>query len=309
MAPYGTLLDEGWFTNSPLQMSTTEKFTYVNDVQALKYYPVARTLSTDRHAAAAARPKDVPPVKSARRTVELLEFLAGEAQGCTLASVHQHLGHPKSSLYMLLRTLVGAGWVETDPTGTLYRVGLRALLVGTAYIDGSGLLAAARQTLEQLRDTTGETVHIAGLDGSDVVYLATYESRHYLRAFSRVGRRQPAYTTSLGKSLLADRPDGEVLDLLPARLTGQTPNSITSRSRLMHELVATRRRGYAIDREENTVGLMCVGMALHDSRPALHAVSCSVPVARLSPGRLDEIVASLGQACHRIDELAERLGL
>ena len=246
------------------------------------------------------------PVKSAQRTVEVLELLARDQGGSSLASIHEQLGYPKSSLYVLLQTLVGAGWVETDGTGTRYSVGMRALLVGTAYIDGNDLLATARPLLGELRDSTSETVHIAKLDGSDVVYFATYESKHYLRVYSRVGRRQPAYTTSLGKALLAERSDSEVLALLPQKLVAQTPNSITTRADLLRDLAETRIRGYALDNQENTIGLSCVGVALHDGGPPVHAVSCSVPIARLGPGRMEEIAASLRATCQMIDDLTAR---
>ncbi len=249
---------------------------------------------------------DAAPVKSARRTIEVLELLAASGGGGNLAALQQQLGYPKSSLYMLLQTLVRAGWVETDATRTLYSVGVRALMVGTAYIDGSDVLARARDVLDRLRDTTTETVHLARLDGSAVVYLATFESKHYLRPFSRVGRWRPAHTTALGKALLAARSDAEVLALLPKRLAAQTTNSITSRSALVEELARTRERGYAIDREENTVGLMCVGAALSDGFPPFHAISCSVPVARLTPGRREEITAALLEARHRIDATLTR---
>src|SRR2546423_15798 len=69
-------------------------------------------------------------VKSAMRTVALLDFFARQGGMSSLAEIQQELGYPKSSLYALLRTLVRLGWVETDPTGTLYRIGMRALLVG-----------------------------------------------------------------------------------------------------------------------------------------------------------------------------------
>jgi len=109
----------------------------------------------------------------------------------SLGSLQESLGYPKSSLYVLLRTLVDVGWIETDATGTLYRIGLRALLVGTSYIDSDDVVAGARSALDRLAEETGETCHLARLDGSDVVYLATRESHHYLRPFSRIGRRLP----------------------------------------------------------------------------------------------------------------------
>ncbi|GIH14662.1 IclR family transcriptional regulator [Rugosimonospora africana] len=243
------------------------------------------------------------PVKSALRTVELLEFFAGHRGLHSLAELQQSLGYPKSSLYMLLRTLTDLGWVETDPTGTLYGIGLRALLVGTSYLDGDHILTAAKDTLDWLAETTTETVHLARLDGTDVVYLATRESQHYLRPISRVGRRLPAHTTSLGKALLAERTDAEVRAMLPVTLSALTPHTLVDHDALAADLRATRERGYSVDREENVLGLRCFGVALRYQRPARDAISCSVPVARLTEGRQEQIAGALLAARDRLERI------
>ncbi len=213
------------------------------------------------------------PVKSALRTVELLEFFSSHRGLHSLSELQQSLAYPKSSLYMLLRTLTDLGWVETDPTGTLYGIGLRALLVGTSYLDGDHILSTAR------------------------------ESQHYLRPISRVGRRLPAHTTSLGKALLAERPDEEVRAMLPARLVGLTPHTLTDHAALAPDLATTRSRGYAVDREENVLGLRCFGVAVRYQRPARDAISCSVPVARLAAGREEQIAAALLAARDRLERI------
>ncbi|SOD58309.1 transcriptional regulator, IclR family [Streptomyces zhaozhouensis] len=239
-------------------------------------------------------------VKSAVRTVELLEFFAGRPGMHSLADVQSAVGYPKSSLYMLLRTLVDLGWVETDATGTRYGIGVRALLVGTSYIDGDEVVAAARPTLDRIADDTGETIHLARLDGTNVVYLATRQSEHYLRPFTRVGRRLPAHSTSLGKALLATHPDEKVRELLPERLEGLTEHTLTDREELIAELAVVRERGYAVDREENTLGLRCFGIAIPYRRPARDAISCSVPVARLTEAHEQLIREALFDARDRL---------
>jgi DNA-binding IclR family transcriptional regulator len=235
-------------------------------------------------------------VKSAQRTIEVLELLGRCPGPLSLAELHQRLGYPKSSLSMLLRTLVVLGWLETDPTGTRYRIGLHALLVGTAYIDGDPVVAAAREVMAWLAETTTETVHLARLDGDDVIYLATRESQHYLRPMSRVGRRLPAYATSLGKALLA-----ESAATIPTDLRAITPYTIVDPAALAADLALSRSRGYAIDDEENVVGLRCFGAAIRRPGPVRDAISCSVPVARLVPGREEQIVAALLTARDRLE--------
>ncbi|GAA1271825.1 IclR family transcriptional regulator [Planotetraspora silvatica] len=248
----------------------------------------------------------VPHVKSALRTVELLDFFAQYPGQHSLTDLQGKLGYPKSSLHALLRTLVDLGWIETDVTGTLYRIGMRALLVGATYIDGDPLVQIAHDALDWLAETTGETVHLARLDHFDMVYLATRASRHYLRPFSRVGRRLPASTTSLGKAILATRDDAEVRTLLPAELPALTRHTIVDHDRLVTDLHRVRKRGYAVDREENTEGLRCFGVALHITDPPRDAISCSVPVPRLTAEREKDIVACLLEARERIERSALR---
>jgi DNA-binding IclR family transcriptional regulator len=246
-------------------------------------------------------------VKSAARTIELLEFLARTRTKRSLADIHASLSYPKSSLYVLLQTLIQLGWVETDATGTLYGLGARALLVGTAYLDGDEMVKLSSAALDRLARSTTETVHLARLDRTDVVYLATRESEHYLRPFSRVGRRLPAHATSLGKALLADRDDETLRTLLPERLEPLTERTCTSREALFEELARTRKRGHAAEREENTVGLACFGVALRTREPATDAISCSIPVARLKPARSRSIVAALLAARDEIEAAAQGL--
>ncbi|GII55108.1 IclR family transcriptional regulator [Planotetraspora thailandica] len=248
----------------------------------------------------------VPHVKSALRTVELLDFFAQYPGQHSLTDLQGKLGYPKSSLHALLRTLVDLGWIETDATGTLYRIGMRALLVGATYIDGDPLVQIAHDALDWLAETTGETVHLARLDHFDMVYLATRASRHYLRPFSRVGRRLPASTTSLGKAILATREDAEVRALLPAELPGLTRHTIVDHDKLIADLHRVRKRGYAVDREENTEGLRCFGVVLHIADPPRDAISCSVPVPRLTAEREKDIVACLLEARERIERSAVR---
>jgi len=224
-----------------------------------------------------------PGVKSADRTVELLELLSRTSEPLTLSEIQRELSYPKSSLFVLLRTLVARGWVETDRRGTGYSIGVRALLVGTSYLDRDPVIRAATRVLEELRAEVNETVHLARLDGPDVVYLASRESAHQLRLTSRVGRRLPAHATSLGKALLAQRPDEEVDEILPAELVAITPQTLTDRKALFADLAVTRERGYALERGENTAGLGCfaVALAYKYPAPASEAISCSVPSVRL----------------------------
>ena len=236
----------------------------------------------------------VRKVKSAVRTVELLEYLAARHDDpARLREISDALGMPRSSAHALLRTLVSQGWVRSDATGTLYGIGIRALLVGTSYLDSDPYLPLITPFLEDLRADLDETFHLGRLDGTDIVYLATRESKQYLRVANRVGRRLPAYATALGKALLAERFGADRDEHVPAALKRLTSKTITDRATLDQVLEDVRVRGYATDDEENTTGLHCFAVPLRYCRPAQDAISASIPVNRLTPQREREIVDAL----------------
>ena len=245
--------------------------------------------------------RGVRSVKSAARTVALLELLAARGeQPSRLDELAEDLGVPRSSMYQLLQTLVDCGWVRSDVTGSLYGIGIRALLTGTGYLDGDRRVRAVRPYLDEASDALGETIHLARLDGPDVVYLATRESHEYLRTISRVGRRVPAHAGALGKALLAERSDAE-LPLPEGELAALTPNTHTSRAALHADLAGVRERGYSVDREETVTGIAGFGFALRYDVPATDAISCSVPVARLTPAHEVRIVAAMREVRAKIE--------
>ncbi|WP_020672116.1 IclR family transcriptional regulator [Amycolatopsis nigrescens] len=256
-------------------------------------------------AAPADLPGGVREVKSAARTLELLELLAArQNRPARLRELSEALEMPRSSCHALLRTLAKYGWVRTDASGTRYGIGIRALLAGTTYLDTDRCVRIAKPALDTLGEHLDETFHLGRLAGSDVVYLVTRPSGQYLRPYSRVGRRLPAYSTALGKALLAELDAGELDEHLPAELAPLTPHTLTDRAALERDLEEARERGYAVDRQENSLGLRCFALPLHYSSPATDAISCSVPLARLTPARESDIVAAMREARETIDQAA-----
>jgi DNA-binding IclR family transcriptional regulator len=251
----------------------------------------------------------VREVKSAARTIDVLELLATRRnQPVGLRELSEALDVPRSSVYALIRTLEKSGWVRPDETGQRYSIGIRALLAGTTYLDTDPVLRIVQPHISELSAQLDETIHFARLEGPDVVYLATRESSQYLRPFSRVGRRLPAFATALGKALLAAQPEEHVPAHLPDELHALTPNTITDRQALLDDLEQTRSRGYAIDHEENLPGITCFGFALRYSRPATDAISCSLPNDRLTPDRESAIIAAMNATRLGIERMAPSSG-
>lgn len=253
---------------------------------------------------AAADGESAAGVKSARRAIELLEAFGSNHAWTSLTELHTQTGFPRSSLHGLLRTLRDLGWIEADDAGTRFRLGVRALICGTAYLDRDLVMPYATDALERVREQTGLTAHYARLCGTEIVYLETRESRHSAHLVSRVGRTLPAHATSLGKALLAELSDAELTRVLPVKLHALTDKTITDRETLRAELTFTRERGYATEREQGTPGVACAAAAVPYRIPATDAMSCSIPVDKVTEAELHRV----GNLLHEVaEDLSQRL--
>jgi DNA-binding IclR family transcriptional regulator len=250
--------------------------------------------------AGVAAARDFRPVKSAYRALDVLETIASGGPA-SLSELSRRLGIPKSSLHGLLHTLIDRGWVTPADGGTRFRLGLRALQVGTRFVDEDEVVSQVAPSLDRLAAVTGETIQHARLDEDQVVYLAKRDTAHPVRIISSIGTRLPAHATALGKALLAVRDDEEVHRLLHPPLRALTPHTLTDPEALAANLHHTRARGYAVDEGEAAEGLRCFAVVVpqpggvrrgSDGTPT-DAISVSVPTFRLDDDREERLVAAL----------------
>lgn len=239
-----------------------------------------------------AEPALVPAVERAAR---LLDHLAAATRAQPLADLAKELSLPKSSLHGLLHTLTALGLTMRDARGE-YTLGPKALHWAQAFERQSNVIAAfneAAQAFDALRE---ETIMLAVLDGSDVLYLACREGDRALGVNFRVGGRFPACFTSSGKAMLATLPTGRVGELLAAALPRPlTRHSVAGLAELERQLQAVRQRGYAVDDEETAEGMHCFGAPVHAAGrgEAVAAVAVSLIKASTTPAREAEVVAAI----------------
>jgi len=219
-------------------------------------------------------------VKSADRTISILEYLAA-AKEASFAAIVRELGLPNSSGHQLLQTVLNRGYIEFDSRKRTFRLGYRLWEVAQAYVPAQDIVSLAQPLMDELRETTKETVQLATLDGLETLYLAIAESPHPMKLVSSVGARLGAHATALGKVLMAALPDDELeRRLRDAKLTRFTNRTITDRAKLEAELLRIRSRGYGEDNEEYVVGCRCTAMLVPNHGGMTVALSVSVPTAR-----------------------------
>lgn len=221
------------------------------------------------------------PVKSADRTLAILEFAGGRGD-FALSDLRRELNLAPSSAHGLLSTLVRRGWLEHDQPSRRFRLGLRAWSVGQAYRGATDILQVATPAMNALRDQLDETVQLAQLHDMDNVYLAISEARRPMRLASSVGARIPAHATGIGKALLAQLDPGDAdRRIRGAELVRYTANTVVDHQALVDLVAAVRSRGWAVDDEEYLPGCCCVAVPIPTptGRPPL-AMSITVPISR-----------------------------
>jgi DNA-binding IclR family transcriptional regulator len=196
----------------------------------------------------------------------------------SLAQVVRRTGLPRSSAHRMLERLVQLRWLRRH--GRDYELGMRLVELGSLAVHQDRLHRAAQPFLHELHRATGLVVHLAVLDGADVVYLEKIAGGLGAAVPTRVGGRQPAHCTAVGKMLLAlsdpDRLDDSDL------LTRKTKYSINTRRQLAEELAAIRTRGVAYERAECVDGFGCIAAPLGDPGEPLAAVSICGPLDRMT---------------------------
>lgn len=247
-------------------------------------------------------------VKSAARVFEVFELLVHHPDGLSLTQICQELDFPKSSAHALLNTMVAHGYLREGLRERSYRLGPALFELGSAYIASTDLVSDGWEIVRNTARLCDETVHLAVLDGNDVLYVAKEEGTNTIRMVSAVGKRFPAYATGVGKVLLGNLSDSELLERFPehSELPQITANTITDADTLRQIVATTRKNRYALDREESTPGLCCVAAPVHDAHGQIvAAISISVPNIRFTTMRQHEL---LNIVCQQADTLSTILG-
>lgn len=239
-------------------------------------------------------------VQSVDRALDILELLASRPGTLGVTEIARGTGLAPGTAHRLLVGLAQRGWVRQDP-GRRYGVGPAAVRLGG--VASTMLAAAAAPALRSAVEASGETANLASLEGDAMVYLAQSPSPHTLRIFAEVGRRVPLHSTAVGKVVLAGMDPDDAQELLAGTdLVARTPRTLTDPEQLRAELGRVREQGFALDDEEQELGVRCVAVPVRTgSTWAPMALSVSGPTERMSRERAVAVVPALAR-------IAEDLG-
>jgi IclR family acetate operon transcriptional repressor len=245
-------------------------------------------------------------VQSVGRAFSLLETLAEAGpDGMTLSELSRGLGVSKSTAYAILHTMLAHGFVADSGAGMRrrYRLGMALARLGDLVVSQIGLRDVAMPVLRSLTEETELPSRVAVLDEHYAVVIGLVDApRSTVRFAANLGKREHLHSSAVGKAMLASMPDTGVLEIVElAGLPRKTTHTIVEPAALLRDLATVRRRGYAVDDEEDVEGVFCVGSSVFDhSGRCAGAISVTGLKLDLPPWKIERLGQTVREHAHTI---------
>jgi len=235
------------------------------------------------------------------RVLAILDALAANQKGLTMAEICRELDAPKSSLFPILHTMADTEYIAYDEDTMRYSIGLRAYLLGKAFDRGAMGLPLIEGEMRRVVDTCNETCQAGTLDHGRVLYIARVDSPQRIRLSSEIGKTLPAHCTAIGKAILSQLSDAEAIGSLVLPLERPTEHAVKTPEELLGQLAETRETGFAHDRQEVLEGVECLAVPIRRGNGHCFGMSVSVPAYRLDAAKKDLIKQVLSDAKDRLE--------
>jgi IclR family acetate operon transcriptional repressor len=245
-----------------------------------------------------------PSVQSLDRALGLLKLLSDHPNGLTLAELAPKAELANSTAHRLLTSLLQHDFVSYETATGRWYVGLTAFRVGAAFNRRSDYIAIARTSMRKLVDETGETSNLAVLRGTQLTFVSQIECDHAMRMAVPIGTKGPLHASAVGKAILAYLEPQEREKLIGSiEFKKLTDKTISSPKALQEACKKIAKAGFAIDDEEQALGLRCIAAPIfNELQEPIFAVSISGPTVRVSTKHVDELAEKVKAAALQITE-------
>jgi IclR family KDG regulon transcriptional repressor len=246
-------------------------------------------------------------IRSVAHALDVIEEFYGDADELGVTELSKRLKLHKNNIFRLLATLESRGYIEQNKATENYRLGVRSLQLGQAYVGRMGLLRQARPIMEALVKQCRESSYVAVARRGGMVPLESVDADQPVRLVSQIGELLPLHCTAPGKVELAFESEDELKARLAEGLKKYTASTITERPSLLQQLRGIAEKGYAVDTGEYVEDVRSIAVPIKDyTGHVVGALAVSGPSYRLSNERLQKEMAPL--VVKAGSELSSRLG-
>ncbi|QXO15517.1 MULTISPECIES: DNA-binding transcriptional regulator KdgR [Vibrio] len=240
-------------------------------------------------------------VSSVLKVFSILQAL-GEQKEIGVSELSQRLMMSKATTYRFLQTMKSMGFVAQEGEADKYKLTLKLFELGAKSLEYVDLIDLADKEMRYISEKTNEALHLGSLDENAIIYIHKIDSGYNLRMQSRIGRRNPLYSTAIGKVLLAERDEQFVRDTLQdVEFIKHTERTLENVEQLLEELARVRTQHFAEDNEEQEPGLRCIAAPVYDRfGHVIAGLSMSLPTIRFDEQRMGYYVDLLQTAGRNI---------
>jgi DNA-binding IclR family transcriptional regulator len=240
-------------------------------------------------------------IQSLDRGLEIL-FILAEHKSKGVTELANELQVNKSTVFRLLETLEKRNLVQQDKTTAKYKLGIGLLHISEGLVKNLDIINVSKPTLKQLMDSTKESVHLCTFANDKVYVVDQVKSDQIMKVSATIGHEEPIYCSSVGKCILAYLPDetrSRIID--GVQFIPYTEKTKASKEALIEEIQLIRKKGYALDDEEVSVGVCCIAAPIYNHRGEVKSsIGISGPSARIRPENIDSYINKLKIAASNI---------
>lgn len=236
-------------------------------------------------------------VSSVLKVFNIMEAL-GEQKEIGVSELSQRLMMSKATTYRFLQTMKMLGYISQENEADKYSLTMKLFELGAKSLEYVDLITLADKEMRVISEKTNEALHLGALDENAIIYIHKIDSNYNLRMHSKIGRRNPLYSTAIGKVLLAERDESFVRETLSeVNFIKHTDKTLLNTEQLLAELDIVRKQHYAEDNQEQEPGLRCIAAPIYDRFGSVIAgISISFPTIRFDEERMHYYVDLLHQA-------------
>lgn len=226
------------------------------------------------------------------RTLSILEIVSHNSNGLSNSDISRRLKIPKSSASYILRVLENRSYLIRERESGKYRLGLKLMSLTRDMLTHLDFRKIARPIMEDFVKKVKLPMHLAVLDNGRAVYVEKVEAESFVKMDIWVGHRLPIHTTAIGKILVSQLDDEEITKILDKHgMERKTSKSITTQKKYLAEMTKVRKFGFAVDNEENSLGVRCVAAPVYDSNgKIIAALGTSSTIMQIDEGQLPKVL-------------------
>ncbi len=241
--------------------------------------------------------------RSTARVLLILLELSRADNGLTLAELSTKLDAPKSSLFSIVHTMANMKFIDYNSSSQKYSIGLNCFLTGSSYLQAHSALDYIRNEMKVIVNKCSEICQFGIFEEGDVLYLLKVDSPEPVRLYSDIGKRLPAYCTSLGKALLSNSSKENLKLLYPEPFTSFTPNTVKDIDSLYLQLQKVKSSSIAIEKGEIHPDISCLATPIIKDNKIIAAISVSIPSFRFSDKKQNEISHILLESKYKLEKI------